>query len=361
MIQFDRSKDRRRPLGKARSFWIMVRGQDPFERANYRLVRAAPIIAGQHCVVYLDELDGLSDRIWALAKCVVETFDFGVCPAVSRWLGSHRDVDDDGRLAIVLSSCLESLCDGAVSVGGFVRPSDFVPQIGPPAGNRCDSLYLNSRLRPGPHLQTILAHEYVHAVAFSQRCRAARSAVPMPEEDWLNEAIAYVAEGRLNYSWSNRDYRLAAFLDSPQQYSLVVPDYAAAGLWRSHGHRGAAYLFLAWCADHFGYQLLKELVLTERRGVGNVERATGWSFPELFRAWSLATFLAGWGMSPDRAFEYSTVPLRAAVGDYLLAGPCYRTVDLCGGAVELNLAGTSACYLILHSSEPVVSRVRLRA
>ena len=103
--------------------------------------------------------------------------------------------------------------------------------------------------------------------------------------------MAHLAEDLNGFSTSNIDYRVSAFLSRPEQYQLVVDDYYAANLFRSHGNRGSTYLFLRWCADRFGPDLLPALVSSNRRGTANLESATGSSFASLFRQWSLALYL----------------------------------------------------------------------
>ena len=68
---------------------------------------------------------------------------------------------------------------------------------------------------------------------------------------------------------------MSAFLSRPERYQLVVEDYYAADLFRSHGNRGSTYLFLRWCVDQFGPDLLPTLVESQLRGVANLEEATG--------------------------------------------------------------------------------------
>ena len=128
-------------------------------------------------------------------------------------------------------------------------------------------MYLSTALGPGPHLRTVLAHEYTHAVTFSAKALAAAADCGRPaveEEGWLDEGLAHLAEDLHGFSRSNLDYRVSAFLSRPERYRLVVEDYYAADLFRSHGNRGGTYLFLRWCADRYGPGLLPALVRSER-------------------------------------------------------------------------------------------------
>ena len=51
-------------------------------------------------------------------------------------------------------------------------------------------IYLNTNLALGQELIDVLSHEYRHVLAFSQRDALGRES----EEDWLNEALAHLAE-----------------------------------------------------------------------------------------------------------------------------------------------------------------------
>ena len=168
--------------------------------------------------------------------------------------GPAPDVDGDGRFTVLLSSWLDHLGGGRFAVDGLVRVADLDRAFRPPLGNQCDVMYLSASLESGPYLRTVLAHEYMHAVLFGQKGRGGHGArAPVQEEEgWLDEAIAHLAEDCCGFSTSNIDYRVRAFLARPERYQLVVDDYYAADLFRSHGNRGSTYLFLRWCADRYG-------------------------------------------------------------------------------------------------------------
>ncbi len=162
-------------------------------------------------------------------------------------------------------------------------------------------IYLSATLDAGPHLRTVLAHEYAHAVTFTAKSLGGAGKPGGPEEEgWLDEAIAHLAEDQHGYSRSNIDYRVSAFLSWPEHYRLVVDDYYTSDLFRSHGNRGGTYLFLRWCADRFGAGLIPALIHSDKRGVENVEAATGERFEDLYRAWSLALFFSGFEGNPDQ-------------------------------------------------------------
>jgi hypothetical protein len=342
-----------------RSFAIMVRGSDFALAKNYQTVRARLAKAGEYCAAYVDSDCELSEELQTLVQDAVRTFDREVYPVAVRTFGRHRDMDGDGRFAILFTPWLGKLSDGAVSLGGFVRGSDFYSDIEPPLGNRCDMMYLNSTLKPGPHLRTLIAHEYTHAITLCEHVfsRYLPDRLGAEEESWLDEAIAHIAENLHGYSWSNLDYRVSAFLNSPERYRLVVEDYYAADLWRSHGNRGSTYLFLRWCVDQYGEQILRDLVQTNLYGVESIEVATGRPFEELFRDWSAAMFLSHSGMAgrPEESLRHLNP--RATLTGRLLAGPRYEFLSPSNVTRQFTLAGTSSKYFLAHSAGAAPTRV----
>ncbi len=207
-------------------------------------------------------------------------------------------------------------------------------------------LYLSTALGPGPHLRTVLAHEYTHAVTFSAKANAGLVA---DEEGWLDEAMAHLGEDLHGFSRSNLDYRVSAFLSRPERYRLVVEDYYAADLFRSHGNRGSTYLFLRWCADRFGPGLLPALIHSHRRGTANLESATGVPFADLYRQWSLALYQSGLDSTHQSDIGFRSLNVRGPLDAWELAGP--RTVRVTpGGAPETwSAAGTSSHFVIVEA------------
>src|SRR5207249_7185987 len=142
-----------------------------------------------------------------------------------RHLVRVQDDGRDGRFTMLMPPWLGKRQGGKVAVDGFVRGSAFSRDVAAPFSNHCDMMYLNANLRPGPHLRTLLAHEYTHAVVFSEHVFGdyLPGLPAQDEESWLNEGLAHLAEEAHGHGWSNLDYRVSAFLNSPEDYPLVVP------------------------------------------------------------------------------------------------------------------------------------------
>ncbi|MCA1685028.1 MAG: hypothetical protein LC745_03405, partial [Planctomycetia bacterium] len=347
---------------KCRTFHLMVRDGDVASASNYRAVGGTLRAVGRRVQVYVDDDDAGAVGPGVLSD-LVATFDDRVFPVAARQFGQARDVDGDGRFTVLMSSWLTRLAGGRHAVDGFVRGADLEVSLAPPFSNHCDMMYLSTSLEAGPHLRTVLAHEYTHAVTFSAKAfpgHAARE--PGPEEEgWLDEAIAHLVEDLHGFSRSNLSYRVSAFLSRPERYRLVVEDYFAADLFRSHGNRGGTYLFLRWCVDRFGPGLIPALIRSDRVGVANLEAATGSTFADLYRAWSVALFFTGFDTSKPGESGFRAVDVRAPFDGWDLAGP--RTFPVAPGPQDVawSSAGTASRYLIVGPTPGGATEVTVSA
>jgi hypothetical protein len=348
---------------KQKVFHVFVSDRDPLDTSGYVAVTADLSGTGEHCLVYVDRALPDPARLESTVKDVIATFDNDIYSQACKRLGHSLDVDRDGRFTILLTPWLDKLGGGKIKLDGFVHGSDFYRDLDAPFGNRCDMMYLNPSLKPGSYLHTLLAHEFTHAVVFSEHVFGEYLADESrrDEESWLNEGLAHLNEDAHHYCWDNLDYRISAFLAEPERYSVVVPDYFHTGLFRSHGHRGATYLFLLWCADHYGPDLMRKLVQSNLSGIANLETATGQRFEDLFREWSLALLLSNTALRAKEVRPFLTMDLRKPLGGRMLCGPRVRELPLAGTKSAVELAGTSAAFFELGAPENERSRVRIIA
>jgi hypothetical protein len=276
-----------KPIPDDRDFFLHVTDGELTDPAQYARISARPVATGQRVRVWLDRKTPLDAPTQRLIDDIVAQSD-RLIPELESSLAPLRDVDGDGAIAILLTPWLDRLQGGQTSLGGFVRSTDFRALLAPPLSNRADILYLSTSLNPGPPLRTLLAHELTHACALTPRLSSPQAPRGLPdEEDWSNEGIAHLSEVR-HGEGSNIEHRAARFLADPARYPLVVPDYYRAGLWRNHGCRGATWSFHRWYESSFGPDTLRRIVAGPDTGCRNLERATGVSFPHLFRGWTLS-------------------------------------------------------------------------
>jgi hypothetical protein len=341
-------------------FSLFIKDDDFENAAAYLAVNARLAGTGRYCQVYLDCDDGDQAGLAPTIDEVISTFDSQVKPSA---LGSVLDVDRDGRFTILLSGRLSRMQSGKVHLSGFVRGSDFYRDLAAPFGNRCDMMYLNTDLKPGAFLRGVVAHEFTHAVIFSEHVFGwyLPTALPEDEESWLNEAIAHVVEDQGGHGWANLDYRVSAFLSAPERYSLVVPDYYGRKLWRDPGSRGCAYLFLRWCVDRFGPELLTRLVRSNIKGIENLEVATQTPFAELFRQWTTALALSSTNLEMDGPALLKRFNLRGPLGERLLCGPLVEPMALSGADQTFEIGATAVKYLLLHSGGSPRTRLEISA
>jgi hypothetical protein len=371
------------PRDAERTFHVMARDGDVASASNYLAVQGRLRAVGKRVQVYVDH-DDLTRVGEDVLRDLVATFDSRVYPTAATTFGSARDVDGDGRFTVLMSHWLTRLGGGRHAVDGYVRAADFDTTLAAPFGNHCDMMYLSTALEAGPHLRTILAHEYTHAVTLCAKKLSGVEAgpagwsglAPAPhreEEGWLDEALAHLVEDLHGFSRSNIDYRVSAFLSQPVRYRLVVEDYYAADLFRSHGNRGGTYLFLRWCADRFGPALVPALVRSGRRGTDNLEAATGVSFTELYRQWTVALYLSGLEPHvdghPDASMEgvgcwvgdYRSLPIRGRLERCELAGPRPVETSAGGEPVCWSATGTSTQYVVVAApADPGANAVAIR-
>ncbi len=334
----------------------------PTAAASYRAISSRLRAVGRRVQIYVDAADGANVTTDTL-RDLVDSFDNHVWPVVAERFGPAADVDGDGRFTILMTHWLSHLADGKVRVDGFVRGADMDRRQPAPFGNRADMMYLNANLAASPHLRTVLAHEYAHAVTFSRKVLGTDATGPVDsakeEEGWLDEAIAHLIEDELGFSHSNLDYRVSAFLSQPERYRLVVDDYFTADLFRSHGNRGATYLFLRWCVDRYGPRLLDTLIRSPARGIANLEAATGTPFAELFRQWTVTLYRSGLDPKATAAGQYRALDLRGEIDDWILAGP--RTTTLGAGAPPhtWSTEATAAHFVLIPPSATGTVRVEV--
>ncbi len=336
-----------------REFFLHVTDGDLDDKQQYARFKARRVGLGARVQVFMDQQLRDGDVLPSAIEELIRLLDDEVLPRVESQYGRVRDVDGDGRFAIVLSPWLSRLQGGRTSLGGFVRSSDFQGDAEPPFGNRCDMLLLNSQLPSESALRDLLSHEIAHAACISRRLTA-NGRMIADEHDWLSEALAHLAEP----GWTNLDYRIATYLDDPSQYPLVVPDYYRAGLWRNHGCRGATFLFAKWCAEHHGPRLCRKLAESQACGLRNVERATSQSFNDLFRSWSVAVASSSClSTSSDeragtiqREQAFTTLDLHGLVGRRGLAGARRQSWTVDEGELNLTVRGTAFAVVELHSN-----------
>lgn len=301
-----------------RDFWVRrVEEPDKFVKVSADLK-----FHGQRCLIYRDKNipdDFMpSDQIEEIGT----RFDNEIYPSCRTHFGAESDINGDSRITIVITGMVSNHA-------AFFDQKDLFPDV--PYSNKQETIFLRvPPYRVPTHFFTAtLAHELQHLININQRVFLRHT---YPEERWLDEGLSYLAE--YLYGSQGTTTHAYTFLSSPQNYSLL---YFTKPYGENQGTLGAVYLFMRYLVDRYGKSILPKLVQSEKRGIANVEAATGIDFPTLYRDWAAALFLSGTGLNPDPVFNYRSLNLRGLQAPiqifrvpirYFLNGPAERIINL---------------------------------
>jgi hypothetical protein len=251
-------------------------------KKGFVTVNAVKVAEGERVVFYAEDANSM---VLEIAQSIVDYVDRVVYPEETLMFGPVPDSDRNGKFILLASNAVNTYSnEPGQFTGGFFASKDLDGREG---SNNADMLYL---YLPKPvsdggvfdhaedyfHLmQEVIVHELQHMINYAARLsRGARL-----ETAWLNEGLSHWAEEHFGFQRSNR-IRSRHFLQSPTTTPLV-------GSCSTLGQRGAAFLFVKYLVKESGDpMILRKLVGTSRRGVDNVENATGRPFAAVLRDWS---------------------------------------------------------------------------
>lgn len=352
---------------RRRTFFIQT-GRNPSLETSYQPITAILAAESGQVLLWCDTESACeipADDLFWLAECLEQE----VLPRITDLFGTIADLDGDGKLSICLTPRLGDLPATESAIEGMVQVNDFLPDLPRPFSNHADLIFLSASLQPGTHLKTILAHEAGHLAVFSRRFEADPVGRRF-EDDWLNEGLAHMAERACGGDWSNLDYRIAAFAANSASSPLIVSDAGRQGLWRHPGSRGAAWLFLAWLADEYGPDVIRQLAMHPDVGCEKLEHLVGQPFSDVFRRWSVAVWRSQ--QLPDRPGDairlvslqhgpvQSDTNLETRLAQGLRRADRLAVINLpAKGRKEMALRGTSfqACRWTSPSEKPVRLRI----
>ena len=306
-------------LGSISSFHVLS-SESP---AQFTAVGARLGYVGANILLYVDTLappNGFTaDQLQAFGTL----FDQTLYPLDIQTFGTPSDIDQNGRLIMLLSPIVNALtstsdCAAQGFIGGFFDGIDLTSTD--TSSNRGEIFY---SLVPDPNgavscahtVDDLLAetpatflHELEHLINFSQHVvvRGAPS-----ERGWLDEGMAIVAEelGSLYYEDkfpppTGRKDPAQLFPDSSQGFIqgflfdsyeyLLKTDTATVTLHSDAdggiAWRGGDWLLARWLGDVKGTAIYKAMAQSSLRGTANIASAAGESFDGLFGDFSLALY-----------------------------------------------------------------------
>jgi hypothetical protein len=345
-------------------------------------------------------------------------FDTLVFPLDSAAFGAPTDIDHNGHVAIIFTRAVNEMTPpGSGSyVGGFAFSRDLFPVVATARTRACagsnegEFFYLlapdpSGSINGNPRTTVfvdsvtipVIAHEFQHLINFGRRLYVNDASAF--EEQWLDEALAHMAEELLFYRESGLTARanidLAALRTSTRTlYGFNRDMNGNQGRYRSYlfapsrnspfgvddglATRGSAWSLLRYLTDHAASSdgdLLFRLVNSQLTGVSNLVAVFGAGVSVQARDWNVSnaaddlTTTAAW-LQPSWNW-HSIYPAIGSSGQYPLAyqpmasGVAYSGTVLGGGAAYYKVAVAANGSATLTFTEtagvsPMLSLVTVR-
>lgn len=282
---------------------------------------------GSNVLFYVDTTVGSDLLSDADVESLCREFD-GVAGAEQDLLGATSDVDDDGKLHILMTKQINRLgaLGGGIITGYFYAGDLYAQSQSNPVSNYREVIYT---LVPDPFgqygtaisndfamsnlLPAVLPHELQHAISYNQHVFVSGG---MPEENWLNEGISHLVEDVMGYGVEN-PARYSMYLSSPSTYGVVTQ--SSPNLIE----RGESYLFLRFLHEQAanGSAFLRALENTSARGVDNLIAAFSGpenmnELSEMMARWSVALAMTDRGLSQDSRYIFRARVKNASTGNW---------------------------------------------
>lgn len=345
--------------GSIRSFRVIA-SIDGSVNTVFKTVDARLAYVGTNLLLYVDTLTSATGFANGDLSGIGDLFDKTLYPIDVSTFGQPSDVDQNGRLIMLMTPVVNALvtkadCNASGFVAGFFTGFDLASTS--TNSNQGEVFYT---IAPDPvgvsscahdvadierTVPATFLHEVQHLINFSQHVVVHNA--NQAEEGWLDEGLSIVAEelGSRYYEQkfpppTGRTNPLQLFPDSSQGFIgglledsyhfLLKPDTATITLHTDSdlglAWRGSVWLLARWLGDLKGEQIYKRLEATTLTGTANIEAATGASFQQLFGDFGIALYadsIVGVARSavpqPDRFVTRNLRQMYAAL--FRAAGP----------------------------------------
>lgn len=333
---------------------------------EFKAVGARLEYVGTNVLIYVDTLAPANGFTSAQLQGFGKLFDQTLYPIDVNTFGMPSDIDQNGRLIMLLSPLVNALtpsstCQTQGFVGGFFDGIDLASTD--TSSNRGEIFY---GLVPDPNgtvscahtVDDLLAetpatflHELQHLINFSQHVVVRGGP---QERGWLDEGLSIVAEelGSLYYENkfpppTGRTNPAQLFPDSSQgfingllfsSYSYLLKTDTATVTLHSDADggiawRGGDWLLMRWLGDVKGTGIYKTLVQTTLTGTANIAAAANEPFEGLFGDFSLALYTDSLPGIPK-----SSIPVRNKFAIRNLRRMYKRLFDTSQGSSEVPRA-----------------------
>ena len=282
-------------IGDQRAFWVW-----DFKSMSYYKINATLVSIGENCYIYMEDycIAELGEQSAAIqGQNICDEFDYTIYPQIIDLAGHPNgtlgDIDGDPRIIILLSHNPISYYD---------QRNELQLEY----SNQCEMFHIYYKT----WIPTI-AHEFHHLIWFNNE---------MDEPHFTLEALAEYAKYHAGYlaPYDNLTLQSDLFLAHPEDSLLYW------NMLNSIDY-GGAYLFAFYIAEHYGVDILRNLITEPADGAYGIENVlqkagNNITFNELYLNWITALTLDELGFKNNL---YGFENLDARVTKYSLIGESF--------------------------------------
>jgi hypothetical protein len=306
-------------IGSTALFWV---GNDDTQENSQ--VSAELVYLTEHAAMWVEQGVSYDQNVLIAAA---DRFEEQTYPTNRLYFGSEPTpgIDGDIRLHILNSAQL-----GSGVLGYFYSPSEYPASVVQYSNER-EIFYMNvGATSMGENAYSgVLAHEFQHMISWN---------VDQNEDGWMGEGMSELAAFLNGFGPSEA---APVYFMNPDLQLNTWPEGGSAG-----PHYGASFLFVAYFADRFGPDAVRELVADPANGLDAVDIALrrldpGTNVNKFFGEWAVANFLrdpnvepgiydyAGSAelFSPGMAQEYDSYPVSPTTFDVHQFGVDYISLQ----------------------------------
>ena len=282
------------PIGTQRTFFV-----PDFRSMQQYTVSAVLQGIGNFCYIFVEEAEWNTRVTVATVASMVHAFEVatpanpeqGIYPTLTRFFGFPPDIDENGRVILLLLN-IQDANHASQYTAGFFNPADQSRGVlrtpgfrgFPIRSNEADMLYIDTQpLNPNSEIaHNVIAHEFLHLIHWRHDPH---------EATWVDEGCAGYASFLCGYSVLEH---VGAFEKTPSVSLIVWPERDADAL----PHYGAAFLWMLYLHEqHGGTGTLVEIVRnrgTSLTGIADALALKGVTqkVSDIFIEWKLANYLS---------------------------------------------------------------------
>ena len=338
------------PIGTERTFFA-----PDFRSMQQYTVSAVLRGIGSFCYIFVEEAEWNTRVTAETVASMVRAFDVatpanpqrGIYPTLTELFGVPPDIDENGRIILLLLNVQDTNHTGQYTAG-FFNPADQSRGVlrtpgfrrFPIRSNEADMLYIDTQpLNPNSEVaHNVIAHEFLHLIHWRHDPH---------EATWVDEGCAGYASFLCGYSVLEH---IDAFEKTPSVSLIAWPETDADSL----PHYGAAFIFMLYLHEqHGGTSTLTEIVRNRGTSLTGVTdalalRGITQKVSDIFIQWKLANYLSDYhavrlSLSPRR--WHDSYPSGAQEGELSNFSADYIGFEDAGGLTlgfSSNSGGTSS-------------------